>query len=106
MRSDIFVPLDEMTAKEKLELINLIWTDLQKNPEQVPPPEWHRIFLEERSKGVEEGRYKFLDFEEAIEQINTRIGIRRGLADVKAGRVRDAEDFFKEFEEKYGISRD
>jgi len=33
-------------------------------------------------------------------------GIRRGLADVKAGRVTEAEVFFKEFEEKYGISSD
>ena len=33
-------------------------------------------------------------------------GIRRGLADVKNGRVTEAEVFFKEFEEKYGIPSD
>jgi prevent-host-death family protein len=33
-------------------------------------------------------------------------GIRRGMADVKAGRVTEAEAFFKEFEEEYGISSD
>lgn len=33
-------------------------------------------------------------------------GIRRGMADVKAGRVTEAEVFFKEFEEKYGIPSD
>lgn len=31
-------------------------------------------------------------------------GIRRGLEDFEAGRVTEAEDFFKEFEAKYGIS--
>lgn len=34
------------------------------------------------------------------------IGIRKGLADAKAGRVTEAEVFFKEFEEKYDIPSD
>ena len=33
-------------------------------------------------------------------------GIRRGLEDVEAGRVTEAEAFFTEFEAKYGISDD
>jgi PHD/YefM family antitoxin component YafN of YafNO toxin-antitoxin module len=33
-------------------------------------------------------------------------GIRRGMADARAGRVTEAEEFFKEFEEKYGIPND
>jgi prevent-host-death family protein len=33
-------------------------------------------------------------------------GIRRGLEDFEAGRVTEAEEFFKEFEAKYGISDD
>ena len=33
-------------------------------------------------------------------------GIRRGLEDFEAGRVTESEDFFKEFEAKYGISDD
>ena len=33
-------------------------------------------------------------------------GIRRGLEDVEAGRVTEAEEFFREFEAKYGISDD
>ena len=33
-------------------------------------------------------------------------GIRRGMTDVKNGRVTEAEVFFKEFEEKYGIPSD
>ncbi|MBE7515710.1 MAG: type II toxin-antitoxin system Phd/YefM family antitoxin [Chloracidobacterium sp.] len=31
-------------------------------------------------------------------------GIRRGLEDVEAGRVQEAEEFFREFEAKYGIA--
>jgi prevent-host-death family protein len=33
-------------------------------------------------------------------------GIRQGLEDFEAGRVTEAEDFFREFEEKFGISDD
>lgn len=32
--------------------------------------------------------------------------IKRGIADAEAGRVTDAETFFREFEKKYGISSD
>ena len=32
--------------------------------------------------------------------------IRRGLADARAGRLTEAEEFFKDFEEKHGIPHD
>ena len=34
-----------------------------------------------------------------------REGIRQGLKDVRAGRVRPARQFFDEFEERHGIPR-
>jgi len=33
-------------------------------------------------------------------------GIRRGIADAKAGRVTDAEEVFRRFEANYGIQSD
>ncbi len=33
-------------------------------------------------------------------------GIKRGRADFEAGRFMEAEDFFREFEAKYGIDAD
>ena len=36
---------------------------------------------------------------------DAREGIRQGLQDYKDGRVRDAEEFFAEFEAAHGISR-
>lgn len=38
------------------------------------------------------------------EWIATIAALKEGLADVDAGRVVDAEDFYKEFEEKYNIT--
>lgn len=37
-------------------------------------------------------------------QADAREGIRQGLQDACAGRGRSAEEFFREFEVKYGIS--
>jgi predicted transcriptional regulator len=39
------------------------------------------------------------DYREAVE------GIRRGLEDVKAGRVQDAEEFFEELRVEHGFPR-
>ncbi len=36
---------------------------------------------------------------------DAREGIRQGLEDVRKGRSRPAEEFFKEFDAKYGLSR-
>ena len=33
-------------------------------------------------------------------------GIKRGRADFEAGRVTEAEDFFREFEKQYGLEAD
>ena len=40
------------------------------------------------------------------QHLETLASIRRGLADANAERVTDAEEFFAEFEKKYGISSD
>lgn len=34
---------------------------------------------------------------------DTMTALKQARADVKAGRVQDAEDFFREFEERHGI---
>ncbi len=36
----------------------------------------------------------------------TVAGVKRGIADMKAGRVRDAEEVFREIEARFGIPSD
>lgn len=38
-------------------------------------------------------------------QADAREGIRQGLEDVRKGRTRSVEDFFRDFEAAHGISR-
>ncbi len=58
------LPLDKMSVEEKLRLIEVIWEDLARKPDEIPSPEWHREVLEECRRRAESGEEKFLDFEE------------------------------------------
>jgi Phd_YefM. len=48
----------------------------------------------------------FEDYLREKDRLDTIAGVRRGIADMKAGRVKDAEDVFRELEAKYGIPSD
>lgn len=62
---NVALPLDRMTAAEKLQLIEEIWNDLAREPESVPSPDWHGEVLRERERRVAEGKTRFLDIPEA-----------------------------------------
>lgn len=59
------LPLDRMSVEEKLELLDELWADLCRVPEDVPIPEWHRAVLAEREAALERGEEEVLDWEEA-----------------------------------------
>ena len=45
----VTLPLDQMTAEEKLQLIDILWESLDReSPNEIPLPEWHREILRER----------------------------------------------------------
>jgi PHD/YefM family antitoxin component YafN of YafNO toxin-antitoxin module len=46
------------------------------------------------------------DFVVERDRVETIASIRRGLADARAGRVTEAEQFFKDFEAKHDIPAD
>jgi PHD/YefM family antitoxin component YafN of YafNO toxin-antitoxin module len=50
-----------------------------------------------------EGYEEYLRERDRLETIE---GVRRGIEDMKAGRVRDAEDVFRELEAKFNIPSD
>jgi prevent-host-death family protein len=49
-----------------------------------------------------EAYQRLLDF---AAKADVREGIRQGLEDARKGKTRPAEEFFKEFEAKHGLSR-
>lgn len=69
----ISLPLKEMTTAEKIRVMEEIWADLSGSDSGFAPPKWHREILEERRKGVLEGRQKFTDWEKAKKEIRDRV---------------------------------
>lgn len=70
---DLTLPLDQMTAADKLRAIEILWDDLARNPEDIPSPPWHEEILKARQKEIDEGRAKFLSLEEFREGIEQEI---------------------------------
>ncbi len=64
----ITLPLDQMTVKEKLAIMELIWEDLARTPESIESPAWHKEVLDERS--ATKGHYT--DWEKAKTQIRRK----------------------------------
>ena len=58
------LPLDQMSVEEKLELMNVIWEDLSRNPDEIPSPAWHQEVLAECLRRAESGEEKFIPLEE------------------------------------------
>ena len=69
----LVLPLKEMTVAEKLQLMEVLWDDLSRNPEDVPSPAWHEEVLAERQRQIDEGRAKFLSLQEFRESIKKEI---------------------------------
>jgi len=65
------LPLNEMTTTEKLVVINQIWDNLMRNPNDVPSPEWHREVLSARAGRVKSGEAQFKDFESVKSELRS-----------------------------------
>lgn len=70
---NITLPLDKMTVEEKLRLMEEIWADLSRNPDDIPIPGWHLEILREREQLVKEGKAKYLDLDAAMKEVSADI---------------------------------
>jgi len=69
---DITIPLDKMTTDDKLRVLEEVWEDLARTPEEVPVPAWHADVLEAREKRIAEGTSQFKDWDDAKQSILER----------------------------------
>lgn len=65
----ISLPLDKMTAAEKLQALEEIWDSLCRTPADVPSPTWHGDVLKNREKNVQEGSSDFVDWDKAKQDL-------------------------------------
>ena len=74
--ADIMEPalqIDKMTIAEKLRIMELLWDDLCRTPEQIPSPDWHEEVLRAREERITQGNAEFTDWTEAKEKIRTAV---------------------------------
>ena len=65
--------IESMTLTEKLALMERLWSDLSRRPEDIPSPEWHGEVLAERIAAVREGRTEFVDWDAAKKRLRDRL---------------------------------
>jgi hypothetical protein len=63
------LPLNEMTTEDKLAIMDLLWDDLSRTPEELHSPPWHAEVLAEREKRIERGETHFSDLEDVEERL-------------------------------------
>ena len=69
----IDLPLEKMTLADKLEVMELLWADISRQPTQLPSPDWHKDVLDERRRLVAAGKLKFLDWDTAIADLREEL---------------------------------
>lgn len=77
MNVETTIDLDLLSVTEKIRLMEMLWRDISKEPENVEVPDWHRKVLEERERALANGETKFIDFADAIAEIRHRADVIR-----------------------------
>jgi putative addiction module component (TIGR02574 family) len=73
MTSASDIPLDGLTVPEKLVLLERLWADLSRRPDDVPSPDWHGDILAQRMTAVRDSRVQFVDWEDARKRLRDRL---------------------------------
>lgn len=66
------ISLDSMSTAQKLMLLERLWDDLSRRPEDIPSPAWHGTVLADRIAAVREGRTAFVEWEDARRRLQAR----------------------------------
>ena len=53
---NISLPLDRMTTREKLQIMEALWEDLSKKSDEFVSPSWHEKILSQRDENLSEGK--------------------------------------------------
>lgn len=69
------LPLDKMTADDKIQAMELLWDELCKKAGGVVSPEWHGEILTERKAIQKAGKDKFEDWEVVKVTIRNRLSL-------------------------------
>lgn len=69
---EVVLPLEKMSAEEKLQAMEIIWDDLCRKADGIPSPSWHEKVLRQREHKIKQGDDEFLDWNDAKKQIRRK----------------------------------
>ena len=59
------ISIKELTLREKLSMMEALWDDLAKTPENIPSPSWHGDVLDSRMSSIRDGDSHLQNWEDA-----------------------------------------
>ena len=66
---EVALPLEQMTTEDKLRVLEVVWEDLCRVPQDIPSPSWHEDVLRAREKRMREGSSQMVDWSDAKQKI-------------------------------------
>lgn len=60
---------EEMTTEEKLKAMEMLWDDLCRSAPDFSSPSWHEDVLKAREQRLQDGKDKFVDWDQAKKDI-------------------------------------
>lgn len=64
--------IKSLTVKQKLSLLERLWSELEKRPSEIPAPEWHGDVLAHRLESLENGKTEFVEWAAAKSRLQSR----------------------------------
>ena len=64
----------DLSASEKLQLVEDLWDDIAANPEVVPVHEWQKEELAHRKENLQQHHGTELDWDEVLKRVRNRYG--------------------------------
>ncbi len=63
----------ELPFREKLALLETVWSEVSAEPDKIEVPQWHRELLDERERALDSGSERVFEWDEAWSRIERAI---------------------------------
>ena len=67
------ISLEALTVADKLILMERLWTDLTRCPNEFQSPDWHGDVLSMRHQAVQDGKTQFVNWDDAKKRLQDRL---------------------------------
>ena len=70
--SNTEISIEHLTIAQKIELMERLWADLAKRPDDIPEYDWHGDILAKRINAIESGEVEFVDWDDIKQRLLRR----------------------------------